>query len=93
LQFSYVSHFFGHDLRTAKVERAFLGNYQKVGLYDGHEMVLLGPNKSVERTKIENSLPTEKLSSDGTIVDDAIAFYQTASFLFKKGLLKISRGE
>ncbi len=79
----YHSHFFGHDLMTTTEERAFLGNYQTVGLLKENILTLLSPNKKVEQYKIDKDDKQELMTDlNLKLVDETISYYQTASFLF-----------
>ena len=79
----YHSHFFGHDLMTTTEERAFLGNYQTVGLLKENVLTLLSPNKKVEQYKIDKDDKQELMTDlNLKLVDETISYYQTASFLF-----------
>ncbi len=79
----YNSHFFGHDLMTTTEERAFLGNYQTVGLLKENVLTLLSPNKKVEQYKIDKDDKQEIMTDlNLKLVEETISYYQTASFLF-----------
>lgn len=79
----YNSHFFGHDLMTTTEERAFLGNYQTVGLLKENILTLLSPNKKVEQFKIDKDDNQElMIDLNLNLVEETISYYQTASFLF-----------
>ena len=82
----YHSHFFGHDLMTTTDERAFLGNYQTVGLLKENILTLLSPNKKVEQYKIDKDDKQELMTDlNLKLVEETISYYQTASFLFTSG--------
>mgnify|MGYP001614924607 CR=1 FL=1 len=89
LHAKYKSHFFGHDLLSAVEERAFLGNYQSVGLLKNHRFTLLSPNQKVEQFAIgENDSQVPVSILDQSLVDEAIAYYQTASIIFSSGQMR-----
>jgi phosphoglycerol transferase MdoB-like AlkP superfamily enzyme len=88
---SYTSRFFGDDILASDYrERAFIGNYQKLGYLVGDLLTILFPDKSVHgyrivqhtltRTRYEETAPDENLSRD------AIAYYQGASYMYTHGL-------
>jgi phosphoglycerol transferase MdoB-like AlkP superfamily enzyme len=87
LKFTYQTRFFGHDLRYAQSERAFLGTYQKLAYMNKTQMAVLSPPKKWEKYKLIGSKPELESSGSGVADDDfiktAIAFYQTASSGFR----------
>jgi phosphoglycerol transferase MdoB-like AlkP superfamily enzyme len=96
---SYESHFYGHDLLTTKDERAFISNYQKVGLLRKGKLVLLSPPRKVDRYSYEEDSQTHLQVKQAPLPDtgwdkdedvkDAIAYYESASYLFKNELMKL----
>lgn len=70
--------------------RAFISNYQKIALLKNNELVILKPNKEhvIYDCKMENGSLIEKKKSTSPILNEAISYYQTASWLFKNGMLK-----
>ncbi len=91
LNFSYRSKFFGYDifkLETGR-ERAFVSTYQSLGYVKNDSLIILKPQK-VTATFIPDfkdgsarqTLPNRHL------IDEAVAWYQAASFQFKHGLMK-----
>jgi membrane-anchored protein YejM (alkaline phosphatase superfamily) len=94
LDFSYTSRFYGYDLFKLEPgrERALLGNYQKAGLLRGEVLTVLAPKQSVLQT-----LPKFDASGDATpleqqqpeLIDEAVTYYQTASYLFGHGLMRL----
>ncbi|MEO5959324.1 MAG: LTA synthase family protein [Opitutaceae bacterium] len=87
LQWSYPSRFFGWDVLARGVERdgrALIGNYQKLGLYRPGELGVLKPvRQSVTLSYDRATHAMKTLALDTALIDDAIAYYQTASWLFK----------
>ncbi len=86
LNWSYPSRFFGWDVTAPNqpAGRALLGNYQKLGLFDGEHLAILAPVR--QRRAFNYGAAKNTLSSipaDHPLVDDAIANYQTASWLFQ----------
>lgn len=92
LNMDYVSGFFGEDvLAPGYKERALIGNYQKLGLYEGDEVIVLSPHQQVER--IVNPLSDERIEkinqTDTDRAKKAIAYYQTANNAYKKRLNRL----
>jgi phosphoglycerol transferase MdoB-like AlkP superfamily enzyme len=94
LHFSYVSSFYGYDILQLEPgrERALLGNYQKAGYLRDGILTVLAPKRSIQQ-----SIPKFDASGDATIlpetkpelVDEAVAYYQTASYRFGHGWMSI----
>jgi phosphoglycerol transferase MdoB-like AlkP superfamily enzyme len=89
LHWTYPSRFYGRDLLAGAKpadERAWIGNYQRLGLLRVGELGVLKP---VRRSSTLTFSPgTSKLApgpNNTDLIDDTIAFYQTASWLFKHG--------
>jgi phosphoglycerol transferase MdoB-like AlkP superfamily enzyme len=94
LHWSYASRFFGWDVRTATGDRrALIGNYQKLGLYEPGMLSVLAPIRhSAEYAYDAKTFALRERRAAYT--DEAIAYYQTASHLFKNRLYgEISRAE
>ena len=93
LNFSYISRFYGYDLFKLEPgrERILLGNYQKAGYLRGDTLTILAPKQNVQQ-----SIPKFDKSGDATpltapepeLIDQAIAYYQTASYRFGHGLMR-----
>jgi hypothetical protein len=65
-------------------ERAFIGTYQKLGYLQRDSLVILSPQQQVETFRVTNNdTELQPLATDSLLVDKAISFYQTASWLFK----------
>jgi phosphoglycerol transferase MdoB-like AlkP superfamily enzyme len=94
LDFSYTSQFYGYDLFKLEPgrERALLGNYQKAGYLRGDVLTVLAPKKHATQTlpKFDNSGDATPLDApQPQLVDDAIAYYETASERFSEGLMRV----
>jgi hypothetical protein len=90
---SYKSKFYGDDiLSDDHKERAFIGNYQKLGLFRDGILTILSPDMSVKSLKVvEQKLKDVKYKDIKTSKDnekDVITYYQSASYLYKNNLLK-----
>lgn len=91
LGYKGANHFFGDNFFNRKdlQERAFISNYQSLGYYKNNQLVILLPKNKVETYQI-NPLTFEASTAkpDQSLIQEAIAYYQTASIDFKHGLLK-----
>jgi phosphoglycerol transferase MdoB-like AlkP superfamily enzyme len=88
LDFSYTSKFYGVDQRLKGQERALLGNYEKVGFYVPGRLALLLPRREVEVYRIDSSGNQVLQKGESDEIQDAISFYQTASYLLEHGQYK-----
>jgi len=86
----YTSNFFGTDIFDANFEeRALIATYRKLALMKGDEVMVLSDQKNhsfYTWDKASNSLIGKK--TDSAFLDEAIAWYQTADYLFNHKLLK-----
>lgn len=87
LGWSYTSNFYGKDVLSATYQpRIVLGTYQKLAYMKNDSLVILSPRQSVETFKYrKQSNEQVAMPFDGQLVNEAIAYYQTAYYLFKKG--------
>ncbi len=94
LNWSYASRFFGWDVRNASGDRrALIGNYQKLGLYEAGGLSVLMPVK-VSAEYNYDPVTFELASRPATLTNDAIAYYQTASYMYQHGLYnEVSAGD
>ncbi|PZR37076.1 MAG: sulfatase [Azospira oryzae] len=90
LNFSYTSKFYGYDMFQLEPgrERAFISTYQNLGYIKGNKLVILSPQMKVGTFAIAPGQEQAALPLDNELIDEAIAWYQTASYSFKKGLMK-----
>jgi phosphoglycerol transferase MdoB-like AlkP superfamily enzyme len=98
MNLSYKSKFFGSDVLSNEKfidQRAFVSTYLDIGYFEGHELYLLKPKKEVKVFDVV----LEKYGWDGSKevltkeyeekkLEEAIAYYQAASYLFKNDKLK-----
>ena len=85
LNWSYESKFYGKDVLTMKPEeeRAFIGTYQSLGYIKSDTLTILHPKKEVTQYKFDRFTSEVKpLTPDPSIVDEAIAYYQSAYYLY-----------
>lgn len=92
LGMSYDSQFYGQDLFALEAgrERAFIGNYQKLGYLKQARLVQLGPKRSVEEVMpaFDSDRPQPAVTPDPVLVNEAVRYYQTASYRFQHGLMR-----
>jgi phosphoglycerol transferase MdoB-like AlkP superfamily enzyme len=90
LGWGYESNLFGRNvLESDYVPRIMLGTYQKLAYLRNDSLVILGPRQLSETfiySQANNVQLPKKLPS--YIINEAIAQYQSAYYLFKNGGLK-----
>lgn len=82
--------FFGQNLfdMTHYKERAFISNYQSLGYYTDDQLVVLSPRREVQQYFIDpDSFQAKPTAIDVRLMDQAIAYYQSASRAYKTGML------
>lgn len=89
-----AEHFYGQSLFTAQAHklpaRAFVSNYQALGYYSDDTLIVLSPKQKVEAYKIDPlSFEATPTSMNKKLLNEAIAYYQTASRDYKTGALKL----
>lgn len=90
---NYKSKFYGKDILDKHFqERALIGNYQKLGLFKENKLTILLPNKQNKGYIVEKlSLDSSRYKEVAPTLSDraeSIAYYQSASYLYKHNLLK-----
>jgi phosphoglycerol transferase MdoB-like AlkP superfamily enzyme len=91
LNFSYRSRFFGADIFQLEPgrERAFPATYERLGYLHGETLSILKPQRLFEQVRPDfdngDAVPSTPINQGQ--VDDATAYYQTAAYLFKRGLM------
>ncbi len=85
LNWSYPSRFFGENALAGEGPgRALIGNYQKLGLFTGERLALLSPVRRRAVFSYDSARHVlTPLRADQAPIDDAIAYYETASWLIK----------
>ena len=92
LNFSYRTRFFGHDLFQLPPDRehAFPGTYEKLGYLHQDVLTILEPRRKLEQVTPDyvtgDATPIHPVNE--ALVDDAVAYYQVVSDMFKDGKLK-----
>ena len=96
LNMSYKSFFFGKDVRQLPptAGRAFIANYQNLGLFDGRQMAILEPRKIIRK---QSGLETDKIDEKSASTEDPlvlhdISHYQGAAHIFKQKLNAWNKG-
>ncbi|RCS29319.1 LTA synthase family protein [Rhodanobacter denitrificans] len=91
LNFSYRSRFFGYDLFQLEPgrERAFPATYEKLGYLHRDVLTVLEPQRKLEQMKPDYASgdATPIVPQDEEQIDQAVAYYQVASELFRRGQL------
>jgi phosphoglycerol transferase MdoB-like AlkP superfamily enzyme len=85
--------FFGQSLFEAENQpaRAFISNYQELGYYKNDTLIVLSPKRKVESFKVNPvTYEATPVETDAKLLQEAIAYYQTAASAFKQGALKES---
>ena len=90
LNFSYASKFFGYDIFKLEPgrERAFISTYQNLGYMKDGRLVILSPRQQIATFELSGDLEPARQVEDQQLVNEAIAWYQSASYAFKHGLMK-----
>lgn len=86
-------HFFGRSVFEdgPPLERAFISNYQELGYFRNGVLTVLHPKGRVESYRIDPvTLASTPNAPEPKLVDEAIAYYQTAARAFKSGALKMT---
>ena len=89
LNWTYDSRFYGHDV-LANIDRpgrAFISNYHDLGYLTANTLTILEPNRGVAAFSYDSRTyaMTETEESE-SLLQDAIAYYQTAYDLFQRHL-------
>ena len=96
LNFSYESLFYGNDILAPDFkERAFIGNYQKLGFFRDGKLTVLLPNKTSKEFRIKKqtlrSVQYEDIATDPKDEEDTITYYQSASYFYDNGINRWKR--
>lgn len=89
LNFSYPTRFIGRDIldTDAGRARAFISTYEKLGLLEEDKLVVLSPKKEVSFYRYDpRDDNTTEIPRQEALFQDALAFYQGTSYLYKNGL-------
>jgi phosphoglycerol transferase MdoB-like AlkP superfamily enzyme len=88
MNINYTSRFMGYDVNkmAAGRERAFISTYQNMGYIRDGRLVILSPQKKIEM--FEQNFVTGlavKITPEKALINEAIAWYQGANYLYKTG--------
>ncbi|MDO9003647.1 MAG: sulfatase-like hydrolase/transferase [Aquabacterium sp.] len=90
--YSGDDHFFGRPFfeTDENPNRAFISNYQELGYLRDDVLTVLMPKRKVLAYKVDPiTLATTPTEVNERLMNEAIAYYQTASRAFKEGALKM----
>ncbi|HRE06176.1 MAG TPA: sulfatase-like hydrolase/transferase [Opitutaceae bacterium] len=87
LNWSYASRFFGWDVLHASGDRrALIGNYQRIALYEPGILSVLRPMRGVDQFHYNPAtFSLTPKANEEAYVHETIAYYQTASYLYRNG--------
>ncbi len=92
MNLNYTSRFMGYDIyKVAEAnDRVFISTYQDMGYIKNDTLVILSPQKKVAMYKTDLSTgQNTPIPLSGQLKNEAIAWYQGASFLFKNNGYKM----
>lgn len=98
MNWDYKGKFYGNDILTDDFnERAFIGNYQKLGLYRENRLTILSPDESVVSLEIEKlerkDVKYKEIPKNSDDINRAITYYQSANYLYKNNLTRHVKGQ
>ena len=79
MKMDYDSRFYGHDQLSSPKERAFIANYQFVGLLKPDVMTVLKPRQQHSLYHKEGKVFTRSEQNDDVMLQEAITYFQNAS--------------
>lgn len=90
-----AEHFYGQSLFQAEAknwpERAFISNYQSLGYLKNGTLTVLMPKRQLEVYRVDRqSLESTPIQPVPSLLEEAVAYYQTASRAYKTGALKMA---
>lgn len=92
LGLSYESKNMGYDINKLPLgeERVFISTYQQLGYVKNDKLVILEPGNKSSVYRINDYAKDgyTKLEGEEDLVDEAVTWYQGASYLYKKRMLK-----
>jgi phosphoglycerol transferase MdoB-like AlkP superfamily enzyme len=88
LNIDFESRFFGNDILTKETNPIFVSTYQLLGYLENNEFVILSPRKDPLFYKVKDNKKSLSPEKNDKLLNKAISYYQGASYMFKKGLLK-----
>jgi phosphoglycerol transferase MdoB-like AlkP superfamily enzyme len=96
LNFSYKSLFYGNNiLDDSFKQRAFIGNYQKLGFLRDKKLTVLLPDKTIKAFRVKKqtlrSVEYEDIKPSQKDQTDTITYYQSASYFYDNGINRWER--
>jgi phosphoglycerol transferase MdoB-like AlkP superfamily enzyme len=90
LNFSYTSKFYGYDIFKLEPgrERAFVSTYQSLGYLKHDTLIMLQPQQKKFTLIPGQDGSAQVVPQNSKLLQEAIVWYQTASYGFKNGLMK-----
>lgn len=90
LNWEYTSNLFGQNVLLSSYQpRILLGTYQKLAYMKNDSLVILSPQQKLQSFKYNKDTNEQiPITAENILTNEAIAYYQTAYFLFKNGKLK-----
>ena len=88
MNLDYTSRFMGYDIynMTAGNERVFISTYQDMGYVKNGRMVILSPQRKIDMVRPDFTTGVNvKTTHLDSLINEAISWYQGASFLYKSG--------
>lgn len=82
LNFEYKTKFFGRDVLNYPANRSFISTYQMLGYMKDKQMVVLAPRKQPIFYDIEDKKQTIVKEKLPDLLDETIAFYQSAYMIY-----------
>jgi len=88
LEFSYDSFFFGKNILAPGFKgRAFIANYQKLGILNSKELLILAPGKKISLIDTDSKEPSlKKIKSSYPFVKEMMSYYQGADYVLRNRL-------
>ena len=94
LNWNYNSNLFGKNVLSIKPEdeRAFVSTYQKLGYLKGNRFAILNSKKDATTYRYNAKDQSQTIMpADIELLNETIAWYQSANFLYKTGGLKTAK--
>lgn len=90
LGWEYQSDFYGRDINSieSNQQRAYIGNYRKLGLLKENELTVLGDQKKITfYTYQKESNKLIPITEDKSREEEIISYYQTNDYRYQQGLM------
>ncbi len=93
LGWDYESNNYGQDIQAKAYEpRAFVATYQKLGYLKGDSLLVLGPKQHTSAYAYNRQANSQQMIKvPAGLMEEAIAYYQTASYLYRNKGLKLEK--